>query len=196
VRPLDDTDREILRLLLEDGRLPYSEIGEAVDLSGPAVSDRIDRLRERGVVRGFTVDLDRTVLQEGAPLLLTLDVTPGEGARVAADLLAMEAVGHVVRTADERVVATATVPDGEATGLLADAGVLDAVADVDVGLIASTDWDHGLGEAAFAPECVECANTVDEEGVRATVGEETYYFCCGSCEAAFRDRYETLEEGA
>lgn len=195
MRPLDDTDREILRLLLEDGRRSYSEIGDAVSLSGPAVSDRIERLRERGIVRGFTVDVDRSVLEEGAPLLLTLDVAPGEAARVAEALLAMASIEHVVRTADECVVATASVQDGEVPDLLDDAGVLDAVADLDVSLIASTDWSPGLGEVEFAPECVECGNTVDAEGVRATVGGETRYFCCESCETAFRERYQALEEG-
>lgn len=196
MQPLDDTDREILRLLLEDGRRPYSEIGAAVDLSGPDVSDRIDRLRERGIVRGFTVDLDRSVLQEGAPLLLTLDVAPGVAARVADALLADDAVEHVVRTADERVVATATVPDGEATDLLEDAGVLDDVSDLDVALIASTDWNVWLGDAEFAPDCVQCGNTVDEEGASATIDDETYYFCCASFEAAFRERYESIADGA
>ena len=41
MRGLDDTDREILRLLLENGRKPYREIASAVDLSAPAVSDRV-----------------------------------------------------------------------------------------------------------------------------------------------------------
>ena len=46
MRGLDETDEEILDILLDDGRKPYSEIAEAVGLSAPAVSDRIDRLRE------------------------------------------------------------------------------------------------------------------------------------------------------
>ncbi|MFB6083699.1 MAG: Lrp/AsnC family transcriptional regulator, partial [Halorientalis sp.] len=46
MRGLDETDREILDILLSDGRRPYSDIAEAVDLSPPAVSDRIDRLQE------------------------------------------------------------------------------------------------------------------------------------------------------
>ena len=47
---LDDTDREILRLLLEDGRRPYREIASEVELSAPAVSDRVERLRELGLL--------------------------------------------------------------------------------------------------------------------------------------------------
>lgn len=36
---LDETDMEILSLLAENARMAFSEIGEEVDLSGPAVSD-------------------------------------------------------------------------------------------------------------------------------------------------------------
>jgi DNA-binding Lrp family transcriptional regulator/YHS domain-containing protein len=196
MRPLDETDRDIIRLLQADGRRSYSEIGEAVGLTGPAVSDRIDRLRERGVIRGFSVDLDRTVLSEGLPFLLDLEIAPGRAGAVAEALLELTAVERVVRTAGERVLAIATVPGGEPTTVLQEAGIMDAVAGVDVDLIASREVDARLGAAEFTPECVECGNSVDAEGVRAAVGDETYYFCCESCEAAFRERYETIEEGA
>ena len=45
MRELDETDVQILSLLAEDARRPYSDIGETVGLSGPAVSDRVTRLR-------------------------------------------------------------------------------------------------------------------------------------------------------
>jgi DNA-binding Lrp family transcriptional regulator len=59
---LDDTDRRVLELLGRDGRASYAEIGLLVNLSATAVKRRVDRLRERGVVRGFTVVLDPGVL--------------------------------------------------------------------------------------------------------------------------------------
>ncbi|MEY9843587.1 Lrp/AsnC family transcriptional regulator [Streptacidiphilus sp. MAP5-3] len=59
---LDDTDRRLLELLGRDGRASYAEIGLLVNLSATAVKRRIDRLRERGVVRGFTVVLDPAAL--------------------------------------------------------------------------------------------------------------------------------------
>lgn len=48
MRDLDETDRQILRLLLENGRRPFSGIAETVGLSPPAVSDRVDRLESLG----------------------------------------------------------------------------------------------------------------------------------------------------
>jgi DNA-binding Lrp family transcriptional regulator len=55
---LDETDRKVLEVLSRDGRASYAEIGLLVNLSATAVKRRVDRLRERGVVRGFTVVLD------------------------------------------------------------------------------------------------------------------------------------------
>ena len=59
---LDETDRRLLELLGRDGRASYAEIGMRVNLSATAVKRRVDRLRERGVVRGFTVVLDPALL--------------------------------------------------------------------------------------------------------------------------------------
>ncbi|GAA1109029.1 MULTISPECIES: Lrp/AsnC family transcriptional regulator [Kitasatospora] len=60
--PLDDTDRLLLEHLSKDGRASYAEIGLLANLSATAVRRRIDRLRARGVVRGFTVVLDPALL--------------------------------------------------------------------------------------------------------------------------------------
>jgi DNA-binding Lrp family transcriptional regulator len=55
---LDDIDRRIIRMLTADGRASYGAIGAEVNLSAPAVKRRIDRLRFRGVITGFTVRVD------------------------------------------------------------------------------------------------------------------------------------------
>jgi DNA-binding Lrp family transcriptional regulator len=60
---LDETDRKVLEVLGRDGRASYAEIGLLVNLSATAVKRRVDRLRERGVVRGFTVVLDPASLE-------------------------------------------------------------------------------------------------------------------------------------
>jgi DNA-binding Lrp family transcriptional regulator len=50
----DETDEQIIACLLRDARSPYAEIGEQVGLSAPAVKRRVDRLRARGLITGFT----------------------------------------------------------------------------------------------------------------------------------------------
>ncbi len=55
---LDAIDVVILQLLQEKGRIKRSEIAEAVGLSVPAVSDRMRKLVERGVITGYHAKLD------------------------------------------------------------------------------------------------------------------------------------------
>ena len=62
--------------------------------------------------------------------------------------------------------------------------------------LVAADRFPGLGEATLELDCAECGNTVTSEGISATVGEETSEFCCESCEARFRERYEDLKEAA
>ena len=59
---LDPLDEAILHELALDARSSYAEIGAVVSLSAPAVKRRVDRLRERGVIRGFTVRLEPSAL--------------------------------------------------------------------------------------------------------------------------------------
>jgi DNA-binding Lrp family transcriptional regulator/YHS domain-containing protein len=193
---LDDTDHEILRLLLEDARRPYSDIAERVDLSAPAVSDRVDRLAEMGLIRGFTVDVDRSLLRSGVPVLIEIDAKPGRAADIASSVSDADTVERVYRTAGGRVVLVATVPRTDASEVLGDHVDIGDVDSYEVRLVADSEWAPGLGAAEFAPDCAECGNTVDEEGEQRTLDGERYYFCCGSCAERFVDQYESLKDGA
>jgi len=196
MRDLDDTDREILRLLLADGRRPYADIAERVDLSPPAVSDRVERLQEIGLIKRFTLDLNRQLLAGGQSVLVRVDAAPTQGSAVAQRLRAREGVEHVFRTVGDTVVCNLTAPAEELQDTLDEAfGDVD-VRDYEVEMLADTTWQPGLGDADLAPECVECGNTVTREGEREELDGTVYHFCCSSCRDSFRDRYERIEEGA
>jgi DNA-binding Lrp family transcriptional regulator len=55
---MDAVDQRIVALLVSDARASYAEIGSKVSLSAPAVKRRVDRLRARGVIKGFTTVVD------------------------------------------------------------------------------------------------------------------------------------------
>jgi Lrp/AsnC family transcriptional regulator, leucine-responsive regulatory protein len=63
---LDEIDREIVRLLYANGRLNQERIAREVKLSRPAVHERIRRLEEQGVIRGYKALVDWAAL--GQPL--------------------------------------------------------------------------------------------------------------------------------
>ncbi|MCV7353784.1 Lrp/AsnC family transcriptional regulator [Mycobacterium parmense] len=59
---LDDTDERILAELAEHARATFAEIGDKVNLSAPAVKRRVDRMLDKGVIKGFTTVVDRNAL--------------------------------------------------------------------------------------------------------------------------------------
>ena len=196
MRELDETDLEILQLLVADARRPYNEIADAVDLSPPTVSDRIDRLKELGVVRRFTADLDRSLLSEGVAVLVDLHVEPGRVSEVRSGVEDIDGVEHVFVTAGGNVVFHARLRDGAVEPLLADAVDTDAVREYDVRLLTDSAWHPEPRGVEFALECDECGNSVTSEGESARIDGDLYQFCCSSCRTRFEEQYEELKEAA
>ena len=198
MRDLDETDLEILQLLLSNARRPYSDIAEVVGLSAPAVSDRVARLQEMGIINRFTLDIDRSQLRKGIPVLVTLDVASDGGAvsSIRETLLDADAVEHVFTTAEADLVAFARVPDNDIASWLADTVDDGAVDDFEVTLLSGADWSPDLGGTEFALTCAQCGNTVDSEGSAARIDGTLYQFCCPSCETRFQEKYESLKQEA
>jgi DNA-binding Lrp family transcriptional regulator len=196
MRELDETDLKILQLLVADARRPYNEIAEAVGLSPPTVSDRIDRMRKLGVIQQFTVDLDRSLLSEGVAVLVDLHVEPGRVAEVRKGAEGLDAAEHVFVTADGRVVFHARLEDGAVEPLLADSLDTEAIREYDVDLLAGSSWSPEPEGVELALECDECGNTVTSEGESARIDGELYQFCCSSCLSRFEEQYEEMKEAA
>lgn len=55
---IDETDYKILRILLEDAKLSYQEIGEKVNLSQGAVHARVKKMENSGIIVGSSIKID------------------------------------------------------------------------------------------------------------------------------------------
>lgn len=197
MRDLDETDLEILQLLMSNARRPYNDVAEAVDLSPPAVSDRVARLQERGIIRGFTLDIDRSQFRKGIPVLVTLKIaSTRDVSSVKETLFDTGAVEYVFITAEADIVVYARVPDNDVANWLDDIFDEGTIDNFEVKLLAGSDWSPNLGGMEFALSCAQCGNTVDNEGTAARFDGDLYQFCCPSCEARFGERYEQIQKGA
>ena len=56
--PLDELDRRLLSLLVEDGRRSYADLARDTGLSTSAVHQRVRRLEQRGAVTGYVARID------------------------------------------------------------------------------------------------------------------------------------------
>src|SRR3546814_5110246 len=50
---LDKVGWQLLRVLQEDARLSFSELGRRVGLSSPAVAERVRRMEDSGIITGY-----------------------------------------------------------------------------------------------------------------------------------------------
>jgi Lrp/AsnC family leucine-responsive transcriptional regulator len=71
---VEEIDRQILRLLSHDGRMSFTDLGRATGLSTSAVHQRVRRLEQRGVIRGYTVVMEPEAV--GLSLTAFVSVTP------------------------------------------------------------------------------------------------------------------------
>jgi DNA-binding Lrp family transcriptional regulator len=78
---MDQIDQRIISQLVADARSSYAEIGKVVGLSAPAVKRRVDRLLDRGVLRGFTAVVNAEALGWGTEAFVEVhcrgNVSPG-----------------------------------------------------------------------------------------------------------------------
>ena len=71
---LDVKDRQILALLEEDARRSNSDIARLTSLSAPTVAERIARLRDIGVITGFSARIDPAKI--GLPVSAVIEFKP------------------------------------------------------------------------------------------------------------------------
>ena len=71
---MEETDRAIVAALSQDGRLSYTDLAERVGLSVSAVHQRVRRLEQRGVIRGYHARLDPESL--GLPMSAFVAIRP------------------------------------------------------------------------------------------------------------------------
>lgn len=73
---LDSTNRKILNILQRDCKTSTRAIGEEVGLTAPAVSERITRMKEAGIIRGYHADIDESALGCTISAFIKINVPP------------------------------------------------------------------------------------------------------------------------
>ncbi len=76
-REIDAVNLRILEELQRDPRLTMSELGRRIGMSSPAVTERVRRLEEAGVIRGYRLDLNPVAL--GLPIAAYIRIRPDPG---------------------------------------------------------------------------------------------------------------------
>jgi Lrp/AsnC family leucine-responsive transcriptional regulator len=94
---VDAVDGEILRLLREDARISWRDLGAAVGLSANAAAERVRRLRRAGVIRGFVAVVDPAAGGRTLQALVGVTLAPGtDSDEFSAAVARLDAVTEVL----------------------------------------------------------------------------------------------------
>jgi Lrp/AsnC family leucine-responsive transcriptional regulator len=111
---LDDTDRRIVAEVQAEGRVTMAELGRRVGLSAPAVTERLQRLEQRGVIRGYHADVDPRALGLSLGAVIRIRPAPGQLQNVAEAAVATPEVVECTRiTGEDCYIMRANVRDVE-----------------------------------------------------------------------------------
>lgn len=79
---IDQLDRKIITQLMADGRVPLAELGRRVNLSPPAVAERVQRLERTGVITGYRAEIDPRALGYSLTAIVRVKPAPGQLRRI------------------------------------------------------------------------------------------------------------------
>ncbi len=74
---LDKLNWKILVELQKNARISYKEIGDKIGLTGPAVAERILKLEEKGIIKGYTTKIDLSKIGYSLTAIVNFRFHPG-----------------------------------------------------------------------------------------------------------------------
>jgi Lrp/AsnC family transcriptional regulator, leucine-responsive regulatory protein len=98
---IDQLDRKIIGQLIVDGRVPLAELGRRVNLSPPAVAERVQRLERTGVITGYRAEIDPRALGYSLTAIVRVKPAPGRLRRIPELALEIPEVGECHRITGE-----------------------------------------------------------------------------------------------
>ncbi|MCZ2721610.1 Lrp/AsnC family transcriptional regulator [Marinomonas sp. 15G1-11] len=75
---LDGIDSRLIELLYENARTPVTELSRAVGMTAPSVNERLKRLEEKGVIAGYRIEVNPTVLGYSLIAIVRMRPLPGK----------------------------------------------------------------------------------------------------------------------
>mgnify|MGYP000777466928 FL=1 len=94
---LDELDQKIVRLLIENARVSYSDLGDKIGLSRVAVKARIQALEQRGIIEEYTTVINPQKISGAVSCYFEIETTPGSLSEVIDILNGDDTVTQIYR---------------------------------------------------------------------------------------------------
>lgn len=94
---LDELDRKIVKLLIQNARMSYSDIGEQIGISRVAVRSRVQALEQRGIIEEYTTIINLQKISGAISCYFEIETTPETLMETAARLKENDTVTQIYR---------------------------------------------------------------------------------------------------
>jgi DNA-binding Lrp family transcriptional regulator len=191
---LDAIDLEILRILQKDSRIPYSEVASSLHISRPTVKARIERLKNQGIIRKFTIVIDRDAIIQNIIVLMQMRAENLE--ETAKALSEMSAVLEVYEVMGGRNLTCKAIVQsmGELKTLMGKINSLQ-VRDLRASVVLKTlkeEYETVIGpEIGVNLECEYCGKSIFAFPYKFKHHNVEHYFCCPICLKSYRKKIRT-----
>jgi len=136
---LDDTDRDLIALLRNDGRMASSKLALKLGVSRTTVQNRISRLQKQGIIRGFTVSLDEFNDSKLVRAIMMIEIDGPRARQIIKRLRGFPEIVHVYGTNGRwDLVAEAVTKDlNQFNTLLGEVRMISGIANTESSLLLS-----------------------------------------------------------
>lgn len=188
---LDDLDRAIIQLLMQDGRQSFRRLASKLNVSVPTVKSRYTRLVNLGVIKGVSAIVDASKLEGYVTALISLKLDTSNIDSIIEELVALDCVESIMLTTGEaNMLIKVTLNNIQA---LEDFKVrlleIKGVKIMSTQIITRVIKDEPVGKVVYSRlrlTCNYCKNSIAGEPFMLRVDGDEYYFCCRSCLRLFK----------
>jgi len=192
---LDDIDTRLLAILQRDSRIPLNELSNKMGLSTPTVRKRIERLVTTGVIKSFTLLLDKTKLRDTIHVFLIMNAKPEKIKEIGNNIAQYPEVTEVyVVTGDNNLIAKAFINNIDRLHVIInEISKLPDVSNISTSLISDIIKEEygiqirpGTGIKVY---CYFCGKLIEEPPRKLIHSNKTYYFCCDTCLSEYMKKH-------
>ncbi|MFE9931761.1 Lrp/AsnC family transcriptional regulator [Streptomyces sp. NPDC005533] len=142
---MDDIDRALVLRLQQDAGQSYAALGTAVGLSAGATHERVRKLRERGVIRRTTIDVDPAAVGSGVLAYVMVDSNAWMG-ESGADFAAIPEIqeAHVIAGSSSVLVKVRTASTEQLQDVLRRLYAIEGVSGTHATVVLNTFFERPL----------------------------------------------------
>ncbi|MFF3214580.1 Lrp/AsnC family transcriptional regulator [Streptomyces sp. NPDC002886] len=142
---MDDIDRALIQRLQEDASQSYAALAASVGLSAGATHERVRKLRERGVIRRTTVEVDPAAVGSGVLAYVMVDSTAWMGdSRAAFEGIAEIQEAHIIAGSASVMVKVRTATTEQLQDVLRRLYAIDGVSGTQATVVLETFFERPL----------------------------------------------------